>query len=326
MRLALPLLLLFTLLATVPVIGQLDREALERDRMRENRVSECIQYTHRYQNGVPSEKGYKTTHTHYNPDGNPTLVINYRSNGKESSRLYYEYDEQGRRVEYRKDETLGDNRMKLSYKQTFTYDARGNKKTEEGFDGTARYKIIYNYLPNGKLADLTRYNADNTISERWIYTYRGDRQIIRVTPQSGQPYSVERTYDGKDRLLRESYLDSKGTVTKENSYTYDAQGRVSSETAQVNGKPRHTLTYQFNRDGQLSRILCKLPDSEQFVNNNYTYDGDGNLVTEQWVDGAPDLVSQKDSEFNPEGDMVRVESYYAPYKYRVMYSYEYKKR
>lgn len=308
------------------LFAQLDRDALEKERIKENRISEAVQYTHRYKNGQPTKEGYKTTHTYYNAEGNPTMIINYRATGNESSRLYYEYDNQGRRIEYRKEETLGANRMKLSYKQTFTYNSKGQKKTEEGFDGSSQYKIIYNYLPNGKPSDLTRYNADNTISERWIYSYKGNTQIIRITPRNGAPYTVEKVLTRSGQVVSETYLDENNTQYKKIAYTYDAKGRVLTENTQATGRPDQNLQYVFNAQGQLTKVLLKSGNEQQYVNNNYTYDRDGNLITEQWVDGSPSLISQKDNAFDEQGDMVKVESFYAPYNYRVMYSYEYKKR
>lgn len=293
--------------------------------MQANRIKECVQYTHKYTKDKPDSKGYKTAATTYDRNGNPTLIINYRANGQESSRLHYTYDAEGRRTEYRKEETLGEKQMKLSFKQTFTYDSRGNKKTETGFDGSSNYRIIYNYLLNGKLSDVTRYKADNSVSERWIYSYEGNKQIIRVTPTGAKPYTIERVYDPSERLLSDVQFDADNNPQRKMTYTYDSNGRIRTETESFAGQERYTLQYEFDSKGQLLKVVQLRPDGVEFVNNDYSYDREGNLVAEQWVDGDPSLVSKKESEFDNTGNMVKVDSYYAPYRYRVMYSYKYKK-
>ena len=304
---------------------QLDRDALEKERMRQHGIKECTQLTHKYHKDKPDPKGYKTTVTQYDRDGNPTLIINYRANGEESSRLYYSYDGQGRRVEYRKEETLGGKKMRLSFSQKFTYDNRGNKRSEEGFDGSSSYRLVYSYLPNGKLTNIIRYKADNTVSERWIYAYEGNKQIVRVTPKSGDPYTIEKLFDDAERLLSEVQFDSKGSPQREITYSYDKNGRIVNQTESYAGQKRYELKYRFDANGQLVQVIQTAPDGNEFVNNDYSYDSEGNLVTEKWVDGDPSLISKKDSEFDPKGNRVRVDSYYAPYRYRVMYSYQYKK-
>ena len=320
---------LFVFLIFAPLIlsAQLDRESIERQRMATNKIEQCTQYTHKYTKDKPAPKGYITSVTTYNRSGNPLLIINYRANGEESSRLYYTYNDLGQRLEYRKEEPVDkQGKMKISFKQVFTYDAKGYKKTETGFDGSANYRVVYNYLPNGKLSDITRFNADNSVAERWIYSYNGNKLQIRVTPKSGAAYTIEKEYDNNENLLKDVQIGADGKEMRKLVYTYDAQNRIETETESYAGEFRHVLKYIFNAKGQLIRILKKESSvGKELVNNDYSYDNEGNLVTEQWNDGDPDTFSKKDSEFDAAGNMVKVDSYYAPYKYRVMYSYQYKK-
>ncbi|MGP1461106.1 MAG: RHS repeat domain-containing protein [Bacteroides sp.] len=320
-------LFILCLVAPLALYAQLDRESLERQRMVANHIEQCTQFTHKYTKDKPAPKGYITSVTTYDRNGNPLLIVNYRSTGEESSRLYYTYNELGQRLEYRKEEPIDkQGKMKISFKQSFTYDAKGNKKTEVGFDGSANYRVVYNYLPNGKLSDITRFNADNSVAERWIYSYNGAKQQIRVTPKTGGTYTIEKTFDAKGNLLADTQISADGKEMRKLVYTYDAQNRIETETESYAGEFRHILKYVFNGKGQLVRVLKKEGlAGKDLVNNDYSYDNEGNLVTEQWNDGDPSSLSKKDSEFDQAGNMVKVDSYYAPYKYRVMYSYQYKK-
>lgn len=324
--------LVLLILSPIVLLAQLDREAIERQRIVANHIAQATQYTHKYTKDKPAPQGYVTCVTKYDRNGNPTSVINYRANGEVSSKLTYVYNTLGQRIEYKKEEPAGkeakngkaQDSMKLSYKQVLTYDARGYKKTETGWDGTSNYRIVYNYLPNGRLADITRFNADNSVAERWIYSYNGSKQQIRVTPKTGAAYTVEKEFDAKNNLIKDTQTSADGKEMRKIVYTYDAQNRIESETESYAGAFRHTLKYIFNSKGQLVRIMKKeSASSKDRINNDYAYDDEGNLVTEQWNDG--DAYSKKDSEFDKSGNMVKVDSYYAPYKYRVMYSYQYKK-
>lgn len=316
--------------SSLPASGQLDREAIERDRMKANNVKVCEQYTHKYVKGVPKENGYLTTKTTYDRSGNPLIVINYRANGDESSRLYYEYDSKGHRIEYRKEEAWKDDRtgkvsMRTFFKQRFTYNSRGNKRSEVGFDGAANYRVMYNYLPNGKLADITRYDGDNSISERWTYSYDGNKQIIEVMPKNRQPYRVEKEFDKQGRLLLDKQIGQDKQEMRRVEFTYASDGSVATETEYYAGKLRSALRYVYDGKGQLVVIMQRNPGGAEIESNAYQYDRDGNLVEERWIDSDPKLVSTKVSEFGTNGDMVKMESYYAPYRYRVMYSYKYEK-
>lgn len=323
-------LLLLLLQLVWPVYGQLDRESMERARMKANGVKVCEQYTHKYVKGQPKPNGYLTTRTTYDRAGNPLLVINYRANGDESSRLNYTYNDKGQRIEYRKEEAWRDDRtgklsMRTFFKQRFTYNSRGDKRSEVGFDGAANYRVMYNYLPNGKLADITKYDGDNSISERWTYSYDGQKQIIEVMPKNRQPYRVEKVFDGEGYLLSDTQIGQDKREMRRVEFTYDKSGRVLTETEYYDGKLRSAQRYRYDGAGQLVEIKQRRPDGQELESNAYRYDTDGNLIEERWIDKDPKLVSTKVSEFEASGDMVRMASYYAPYRYRVMYTYKYEK-
>ncbi len=318
------ILSLFLLSASLVALGQIDREAMERERMRANGVEYCTQYTHKYRKGKVDPEGYKACETKYNRDGNPLEVTNYRANGNVSSRFFYEYDKRGRRISYRKEEPMDGKKMKVSFLQRFTYDQRGNKRSETGYDGSARYRVVYSYLPNGKLANITRYNADNSVAERWIYSYSGDKQIINITPKSGMPYRVEKVFNKSGKLLSQTTFDKSGNEQKKVEYKYDKKGHIAEERQSYGGKLNYTLQYRYDAKGQLQKVFQQRPKQKKYVNNDYAYDRSGNLIKEEWADGNPDLMSRKDSEYKS-GNMVKVESYYAPYRYRVTYTYQYKK-
>jgi hypothetical protein len=64
-------------------------------------------------------------------------------------------------------------------------------------------------------------------------------------------------------------------------------------------------------------------NGEKFVYSKYKYDTKGNILEEQWNEGDTDEFSKKESKYNPKGVLVEVDTFYAPYNYKVLYKYTY---
>ena len=79
--------LVLLILSPIVLLAQLDREAIERQRIVANHIAQATQYTHKYTKDKPAPQGYVTCVTKYGRNGNPTSIINYRANGEVSSRL-----------------------------------------------------------------------------------------------------------------------------------------------------------------------------------------------------------------------------------------------
>ena len=101
------------------LMGQTKDEEKERQRIAESDIKSISQWTHRFSGGKPNSSGYKTTETHYDKNGNAIEVINYRSNGKISSRLLYKYNNKNLRTEYVMYQQLNRPELEISYKQQF---------------------------------------------------------------------------------------------------------------------------------------------------------------------------------------------------------------
>ena len=143
----------------------------ERELIVKNKIQKATQWVYKFSQGKPSAKGYISTENKYDEKGNLVEVINYKATGQISSKLLYKYDKNNNRVEYQKFGKTDKEELGLTYKQVFTYDEVGNKKVEVGFDGLTGYRITYSYLPEYKPKEIIKYNADNSISEKWEYSY-----------------------------------------------------------------------------------------------------------------------------------------------------------
>ena len=320
-QLVLTLVLIISYTQSFPQGKSDDKERL---RIANSKVSKSTQWTYKYTKGVINQKGYITTESKFDQKGNVIEVINYKSNGQISSKLLYKYDNNNNKVEYQKFEKREKPDIELTYKQSFTYDDKGNKKIENGFDGITAYKIIYNYLPDGKTKDVTKYNVNNSINEKWESSYSNNVQTISVLKLGTTlDYTLERKTDSKDNILEEIRRDSKGKEVARTTAEFDANNNVISTAEYYSGKLSKKFAYKYNSQNQLIEINLVNPDGSKSLSRAYKYDDKGNILEEKWFDGVPNDFSSKNYKYNEKLNPAEVESYYSDYKYKVLYKYTY---
>jgi hypothetical protein len=299
-------------------------EDKERLRIANSKVSKSFQWTYKYTKGVINQKGYITTESKYDEKGNVIEVINYKSTGQISSKLLYKYDSNNNKIEYQKFEKKDKPDIELTYKQSFTYDDKGNKKIENGFDGISAYKIVYNYLPDGKVKDVTKYSVNNSISEKWESTYDKNTQVIKVLKLgTNLDYTLERKTDSRDNIIEEIRKDSKGKEIVKTTAEFDANNNLITNAEYYSTKLSKKFIYKYNDINQLIEIDLVNPDGSKTLSRIYKYDDKGNVLEEKWYDGVPNDMSSKNYKYNEKLNPAEIESYYSDYKYKVLYKYTY---
>lgn len=318
-------IIVFVLLLTKGfAFSQGQQENRERERIANSKISKTTQWTHKYSQGKLNPKGYITTESKYDEKGNVIEVINYKSNGQISSKLLYKYDKNNNKLEYQKFEKKDKPDLEMTYKQSFIYDDKGNKKIENGFDGIAPYKIMYSYLPDGKVKDITKLGADNSVIEKWESTYEGFAQTIKVLKLGKNlDYILIRKTDSKGNTIEESRKDSKGNEVKRVTTEYDSKNLLVANAEYFSGKLSKKFKYKYNAQDQITEIIQINPDGKEILNRSFKYDTKGNLLEEKWFDGVPDDLSSKNFKYNDRSIPAEVESYYSDYKYKVLYKYTY---
>jgi len=318
------ILVLLILSASSAIYPQGKNIENERIRISKNKIKKSVQWIYKYTNGKVNEKGYKSSETKYDEKGNIIEIINYKANGKISSKLLYKYDKNNNRTEYLKYGKTDKEELGLTYKQVFSYDEVGNKKVEVGFDGISGYRILYNYLPEYRPKDITKYNSDNSIAEKWEYSYNERTQTLKVYKQgSNFDYSLEKKSDGKDNVVEEIRRDPRGKELNRTSSFYDPYNNITSSAEYYSGSLSKKLTYRYENLSQLIEITQVNPDGTSFLNRSYKYDANGNLIEERWFDGIPDDYSSKTYKYDSKGNVVEVDSYYSDYKYKSLYKFTY---
>lgn len=308
------------------LFAQTRTDLMSKELIVKNKVEKVSQRNHSIVNGKVSSNGYVSVITTYDERGNVLLVENMKSNGKKSSTYSYTYDNKDNKISYEQHQLI-DGKWSLSYKQTFTYDAKGNKLVEDGFDGKTNYKINHEYYPNGKLKSITKINSFGRVDEKWQYEYVGNATKIKVyKPETKIDRILERKYDVADNLIEESTLKDGGGELGKNLFTFNKNGKMSIKQEYYAGALKAKYEYIYSNNGNLIEVYQTPANGARFLFSAYKYDGAGNLTEERWYDGQPDDYSSREIQLDDKGNVNQVQAYYSDYKYKVVYRYDYKFR
>lgn len=316
-------ILVFFVIANL-VLAQTRDEERERQRIVDNRIKKITQWSHRFKQGKPDATGYKTSETKYDKKGNPIEILNYKANGEISSKVLYKYNEKNQRIEYVLYQKVNRPEIEITNKQNYQYDLKGNKILEVRFDGATQSRVVYDYHPDNKPKGIVSSSAGNKIIEKWDFSYEGNRQVVRVVDGDQKLMSsINRVFDSNGNTLEETRFDAKGKELKKILFTFDASGKMIEQVESYSGVLIKKLSYRYNAAGSLTDVIQENPDGTKFTQSSYKHDTRGNLLEEKWSEGDPNEFSHKQSSYDSKGNPVEVDSYYAPYKFRVLYKYSY---
>lgn len=238
-----------------------------------------------------------------------------KANETDATWIRYSYDIEGNLVNIRYPESTGienveyeygvyDRLLKVSYtadgeKRTAReYSYRADNRVQSVKDYTsANHSVTKNFGYNrrGQSTDIEIRDSKTGLQEKYEYTYDvcGNvtseeilRGIEKKTPAEEAltdkgSYHILRKYSYNDldelRNLKEYRVegensDGTGTLTHETSYTYDALGNRKSET-------KDGIKYVYGYD-DLNELLWVEKEGESEKQKKYTYDEDGNQVSE----------------------------------------------
>jgi hypothetical protein len=300
-------------------------EESERKQVAANKIKTITQWSYRFSEGKPNPTGAKTTVTNYDKNGNPIEITNFKSNGEISSRLVYKYNAQNLKIEYVQYQKFNKNSpLEITYKQSFHYNSKGLKTQEVVFDGGAGYRILYEYYPDDQLKEIQKFGAGNRIEERWVYSYKDLNQEISLMKPDKVLSSMQRKeFNSKKKLLSDIRLDNQGNEQRRIVYKYDSKDRMIEMEEFYAGKSIKKMEYRHNDFNLVTEVIQHNIDGTKFSQSKYNYDTKGNLVEEKWSEGKTSEFSHKQSLFDNSSNLIETESYFAPYKYRVLYKYTY---
>jgi len=315
------ILVLVALIATAGTCySQTLNEQREKERIANNKIKAITVWNHKYIDGKPSAKGYKSSETTYDKNGQQVAVINFKSTGEISSKQTYAYHNAGNKTSY---VNIDGKEGKTTHLQNIVYDASNNKISENGFNGAEPYRVVYKY-DKGKQSEIIRYKGASTIDERWVYTYHGNKTLISVYKTDKTPaFTMEKMLDAKGNILEDIRKENSGAISKRYVMKYDSQNLEIQKDVYLGGKFAYKQFFTYDNEGNLVQTDQTNANGEKFVYSKYKYDTKGNLLIEQWNEGDASQFSKKESKYNPKGILVEVDTYYAPYDYKVLYKYTY---
>ncbi len=166
--------------------------------------------------------------------------------------------------------------------QTVDYDARGNRTRRVDFnrDGSVAQTIVYNYDAEGRRTGYEDYLPGLTAARKHIYVLdqtgkRVEYKIVQPTGKAGDEKYLYK-YDAGGNLIAEE-LQHKSSLISRNENTYDAQGRLITQTMyNPDGSVSARLNNSFGADGRpLERVRH---DGDLLTYRvSYKYDGKGRL-------------------------------------------------
>jgi len=307
-------------------MAQTRAELMSREKIAQNKVASVTQWTHKFANNKVDSKGTVTVVTNYDKNGNAVEVINYKSDGAISSRHEYKYDRENRKIEYNQYQVpMGGKELRLSFKQIFTYDSNGNKKSEQGFDGKNPYRISYSYLDDSRQKEIVKYSAANSVEEKWTFEHKENITTVFVyKAESKLDKKIVRKYDSNSNLVDETNYSGAGKELGRTTFEYDNKNLLKVKSEFYGGNLRANYSYVYDNSGQLIEVYQTSAAGEKILYSAYKYDNKGNMLEEKWFDGQPGEYSKRNFKLDNKGNVNEVEAYYSDYNYKVVYRYTYK--
>lgn len=312
--------LLICTIAVVSVLAQNETEPYDSELINQNNVKAQTTYDYDYINGKPAKKGTRSLSIKFDSKGNKIEEIGYKGKGEVYYVQTYAYDAKSRMTEYCK---YKGNRKTLEYKMVVKYDNNGNKLLETGFNGSENFKNVYSYGNDGRIAQ-TVYYVGSRIDERRNHIHKGN--ITEVTVQSGngvQLYLLKDYYDNKHNLIKEEQVENNHTVSRRMEYDYDSKGNQTSEAKYMNNKLVYRIDRTFDSKGKLLEVNQENSGSPRFLANKYKYDSAGRIAEELFRSDTSKEFSKNIYKYQDNGLPEAVDSYFASYKYQVLYIYAY---
>jgi RHS repeat-associated protein len=183
---------------------------------------------------------------------------------------------------------------------TFVRDPFGAIQTHT-YPGTPPVSETFSYDALGQIREHTVGTTTRTV----IRDGRGDPVRIEFTTPANSGVLVERSYDELGRVESASCTNpglvtlSQADRTVSTAYTYDGQGRISSETLSVGTSPESVVSSDWSRSGPGWQRQLRYPVGGALREWLEQYDGAGRLVAKTHIAGP----ASRRIEFNWGGEL-----------------------
>ena len=280
-----------------------------------------IQINFKYQDGEPSDEGYRNFYKEFDKNGNVIKEEYYRQ-GDINQELSYKYNRNQNKVEYVNYSVEED---QVRFKQTIDYNSQGKKTREDRFNGSEHRVIDYQYNSDGKISRIIKKDRQGNLVQRRVFSYDGNVANIRVLNAEGKLISkIVNKYDDNGNLIENLEFKPDGKRTKKISYTFNDHNNKIEETKYQKGNFIYRKEFAYNNNNQLVEIQKEQPKGKIHISKIFEYNNEGQLSKEMWYDSMAEEYSHKKYFYDDQGIVKKAEVYYALYDYKVLYRFNYK--
>lgn len=310
------LIVLVCLLPTSTVFSQ-TLEEREKQIALKNHINTKIQYNHKYTNGIPEDVGVKTSVTTYSTTGNIVKKEYFNSNDVVIGWEKYEYDVNGNRTLYQRENTSS------TYKKQSKYSDEDDVLLEAGFNGAENFKNNYSYVAENKPSEII-YSSSNKIEQKLIYKHAGNAATLNIYAGGKTLASVVKLmYDGNGNIIEETSLTTDGQELEKKTYTYSSDSKLLREEKTIHGNFNYRIDYEYNGKGMLLKVIEEKVSQEKFDKKVFSYAASGNLLEYRWRRKAAEEFNIKTYTYNAAGICLTEHTFYPKTKYESLSKFKY---
>lgn len=272
---------------------------------------------------IYTENGFPSDYTYYTYDQAGNLLTKDVYNAQSELHYTYRYNEKNQKIEevsstldgvqsiteffYNSDGLLARKAKRRGNKTEpeeiieYTYDARGNKLTENQYSNGLLVELVWTYDDADRMLTsfcYVSYGEEKHVKEymHWAYDDHGNQVLACLNPDPNAviPPNYQYTYDDAGNILSRSCRQKDGSYALEYANTYDVAGK-QEKTIYYNtdGSVQSTSVYAYDESGNLLSVTGQSPDGSSAGKTEYTYDEAGNVLS-RTIYSKDGNVSQKD--------------------------------
>lgn len=261
-------------------------------------IKSLTEWTYLPEPGGALGAGYRSSRMEYNRDGYPVEQSSYQPDGTAIQRILNTYNGTGRLVESTSEEQTG----------------RGNARTVFEYDGENLVGTTA-YRPDGSLLVSTRSEFDdlNQITS-----------IVTEVPDASTSQTISFEYDASGNAVATTTYDTAGRMVSRSETSYDDDSWPLETTAVLPSGVASVTTYEYNLDGNLTRMAVRNADGDEIQSIENTYDDEGRIV-ESITSNAAGMEYRVETEYDTDGQRALDRTYnkLGQLVREVRYAYEY---
>ena len=185
----------------------------------------------------------------------------------------------------------------------YIYDNQGNlvRQAVNFNEDFAAFDYTYDANNNMIKAEYTEEGELVTVQD-FTYNAAGLRTKEVYTRDDVVIYVAEWFYDENGKLTRSDYSNTESGYSDTITYTYNADGKVASESGVDFEGNTYTATFSYGEDGRLAQEVYVEGDFQCTV--YYTYDNAGNCIKEEtvYLDDTKDILTR---EYDANGNIIK---------------------